>query len=206
MAFQPSKKAKLLFRDYSEPDLVPLMNIMLILIPLLVSIVSFIQFAFLQYNPNPAAGGEGAGGGGGGSGEAGEMLNLVLNITENSFQISVLNALPGSPNYFEIPKLENGRYNYTGLKDRLMYIRKEIVKDPIETKETIDPLTRQISYTMRFRYADGNIINISAKNEIPWQVCTRVLDVIREYEVKTLPNGAKLSIPLFAEPVFGQIQ
>lgn len=195
-----------MFRDYNEPDLVPLMNIMLILIPLLVSVVSFIQFAYIQYNPNPAAGGEGGGGGGGGSGDAGEMLNLVLNITEDAFQVSILNALPGSPNYWEIPKLPNGKYDFNGLKDRLSYIRREIVKDPIETKESIDPLTRQISYSMKFKYADGNIINIAAKSNVPWMVCTQVLDILREYEVKTLPNGVKLTLPLFAEPVFGQIQ
>lgn len=205
MAFQPSKKAKVDRSVYADPDLLPLMNIMLILIPLLVSVVSFIKFSYIQYNPNPAAGGGDGGGGGGGSSTA-QMLNLVLNITENSFQISVRNGLPGSPDYWEVTKLPDGKYNFVGLRDRLMNIRRDIIKEPISTEQIFDPISRQTSVSMTFAFADANIINIAAKNDIPWKDCTRVLDVLRVYEEKTLPDGAKVVMPLFAEPVFGQIQ
>ena len=206
MAFAPSKRAKFRGGEYADPDLLPLMNIMLILIPLLISIVSFIKFSQIEYNPSPDMGGTAAdlGAGGGGSGSELPKLNMLINITENGFQVSVKNALPGMPGYTEIPKLANGQYDFTGLQNRLYEIRKSTIGEPTRIEESIDPVTRKIAYRLTYAFADAQQVRVSAQGNLPWKICIRLLDIFRVYPNSKLPNGGLM--PLFAEPVFGQIQ
>ncbi|MDK9698731.1 MAG: hypothetical protein OEM52_01085 [bacterium] len=206
MAFHPSKRAKFRGGEYADPDLLPLMNIMLILIPLLISIVSFIKFSQIDYNPSPDMGGGAAdmGSGGGGSGADLPKLNMLINIVESGFQISVKNALPGMPGYYDVPKLPNGQYDFDGLQNRLSEIRKTIIGEPTKTEEVIDPVSRKKAYRLTFAFADAQQVRVSAKGDLPWKVCTRLLDMFRVYPGSKLPNGQPM--PLFSEPVFGQIQ
>lgn len=206
MAFKPSARSKSgAEADYKDPDLLPLMNIMLILIPILISVVSFIKFSQIDYNPSPdMGGGAAAGGPGGGGGAELPRLNLLINVVDQGFQVSIKNALPGMPGYYEIPKLANGNFDFKGLQDRLFDIRKTVIGEPTKVETVVDAATKKQGYKLTFAYQDGQQVRISAKGDLPWKVCTRLMDIFREYPASKFPNGQPM--PLFSEPVFGQIQ
>ena len=114
MAFKPSERRR---REESDTELniTPIMNLMVCLIPLLLSAAKLNDMALLQYLP-PAASEEG---GGGGSEDQNEQdaekektLNLLVNVVEEAFQVSLYNKVEAGPHFYEIPKLPDGTYDY----------------------------------------------------------------------------------------------
>lgn len=205
MAYKPSDKRKQP-PSTIEPDVTPIMNLMVVLIPLLLSVAEFVKLALLEYSPPPIEdiGAQGEGEGGGEGGEEQTNLNLMLNITENEFQVSVFGATKEGENFKKIPKVGEGpfEYDYDGLHEELVRIRKEVIGEPIgEQEEGVDPETGLpiIGYT--WKYNDAETMRITAKGDIPWQVVVGCLDASRDYVDE---KGEEK--PLFGNPVMGQVQ
>lgn len=218
MAFSPSKsssKAKAGhgrgIGEYEDPNLVPMMNIMLLMLPVIIQYIQFVKYTEIAYNPSPDVIVYGdptdMSKGGGGSGvkvDKRPQLNLLLNVTEAGFQISVLGGMPGQADKFwEVPAI-NGRLDYAGLERKLYEVRKNIIGDPTSVKEVRDPATGKLQYAVEFKYADAHQIKIAAKGNTEWKVFTKLFDMFRVYRDGKLPDGTP--IWLFKEPVFGQIQ
>ncbi len=217
MAFKPSSRARGSAHgkgDYEDPDLVPMMNIMLLLLPVILSFISIIKFTEISYNPSPEIIVQGdpndrsKGGGEGIKVSNKPQLQLLVNITEGGFQVSIQGGLPGdNEHYWNVPAIVNSKgkieYDYEGLNNRLHLIRRDIIGKVEKQEITPDPVTGKSKYKVEFRFADAHQIRLSAQSQIPWKVITRILDVIRVYKYETFSDGAPM--PLFQEPIFGQI-
>ncbi len=200
MAFRPSLKKKRQFEE-AEANITPVMNLMCVLIPMLLSTAKFVDLALLEYMPpviqetdQEAGGGTGEGGG------AEELLELRVNIAYDALEISIFNAVEGE-NYTVIPLTPDGRYDYKGLREKLVEIKEKIVGPPLSTTETINPETGQLEISNVYKYADADQIRISAEGDIPLQVLIKVLDTAREYR-----DERGVFVPLFQSPALGQFQ
>ncbi len=205
MAFKPSdKRAKA--PESVDPDVTPIMNLMIVLIPVLLSVAEFVQLALLEYSPPPIEAGAGEGGGDSEDEtppeEALPKLNLTLNITEEGFNVSLFGATSEGENFLSIPKDEAlGSYNFTALRDELVRIRTEIIGKPIDEKTEIDELTGEEKKSLTFRYDDAEMLRIAAMGDVPWEVLVAVLDTSRSFQ----DSDGSLK-PLFQLPVLGQVQ
>jgi len=199
VAFKPSAKRKAP-EENVEPNITPIMNLMVVLIPMLLSVAQFVQLSLLEYLPPPIedVASEGGGGGEGGSGPA--LMDLLVNVGDNGFEVSLFGDNKGE-NFRVIPKLPDGSYDFDGLHAELVRIKTQIVGQPIDVQETEDPRTGKTVRREIFKYEDANKMNVAAKGDIPWQFIVHVLDAARDYEDE---NGAKK--PLFPSPLLGQIQ
>ncbi|MBD3165849.1 hypothetical protein GF324_04580 [bacterium] len=206
----------------------PIMNLMVVLIPMLLSLTQFIQLALMQYNPPPVeevGEGDDSDSGDGGSSDAPAKLDLLLNITEEGFELSMFGKTKGD-DFVAIPKVPltiqgqtatgpDGQpmmvFDYDKLHEELVRVRKEVIGDPIHEEEITDPETGEISVKQVFKYEDAQQINIAAKGDTPWQVLVSVLDELRTYKVDsgvTNPSGEPVMVdrPLFPVPRLGQLQ
>ncbi|MBZ0263244.1 hypothetical protein K8I28_01135 [bacterium] len=200
MAFKPSQRRKAP-DETVEPNITPIMNLMVVLIPMLLSVAQFVQLSLLEYTPPPAEqildgeGGEGEGGG-----EV-QNLDLLLNIAEGGFEVSVFNETKGD-NFKEIPLLPDGTYDFEALHREMLRIKTDIVGPPVRVEEQADTTSQQVSRLEIFKYADANRIKISAQSQLPWQVLVQVLDETRNYR----DPETRMPHPLFPLPLLGQIQ
>ncbi len=204
MAYKPSDRAKG-GEESIEPNVTPIMNLMVVLIPMLLQVAAFVQLALLEYAPPPIDEG------GGTSGEQEQeqpdsliddrpLLNLTLNVTEEAFQVSMKGATKGE-NFMEIPVVSPGNYNFDGLRDSLVHIRQEIIGDPLDTLRDADPETGEEVVSFKWQFKDGDNLKIAAKGDIPWQVIVGILDAAREFE-----DSDGVTKPLYAQPIMGQMQ
>ncbi|HHE47008.1 MAG TPA: hypothetical protein ENL08_04830, partial [Bacteroidetes bacterium] len=129
MAFKPSDKRKAPDPQVN-PDVTPVMNLMVVLIPLLLNVASFVQLGLLEYSPpliEEAAPSDELGGGESSQEPGAEAkLNLTLNITFDGFEISMFGATSGD-DFITIPKLPDGHYDLDSLHKELIRIREEVI-------------------------------------------------------------------------------
>ncbi len=200
--------------EYDDPDLVPMMNIMLLLLPVILQFIQVIKYTEISYNPSPKIimPGDPNDISRGGGGEGVEVTNkpflsLLLNVTTDAFQVSIKNGVKGDVDkYWEFPKVPKKGgfdYDYDGLSMRLNMIRRDVIGKYDNIKETTDPLTGAKKYTLSLKYGDGHQIHIAAMSTVPWKVVTHVLDICRVYKSENFPDGS--TMPLFPEPIFGQL-
>lgn len=136
MAFRPSLR-RTHKMEPTEPDLTPVMNLMVVLIPLLLSSAEFIKLGVIELNLPPAAGAKIT--------EAEKpkeverTLDLSVTITDNGLYIS-------SPTgKIEIP-LENGEYNFAELTQKLWEIKQRVIGDYRDTDSIVILAEPQIEY------------------------------------------------------------
>lgn len=191
MAFRPSDKKKRAAENL-DLDITPIMNLMVVLIPLLLSTAKFTQIALLEYLPpaeaaptENAAPSEGDGGG-----EEQASLNLLVNLSETGSQISLYQTVEDGPNFYEIPKLANGDYNWVALKDSLWSIKQREVGEPIGTEIVQDERTGEMTEKPKYRVKDGEEVSITAVGATPFQTIVRLMDHCRYYEV----DGSKRTL------------
>lgn len=200
MAFKPSAKRKA-SKDQIEPEILPIMNLVIVLIPMLLSVAQFVQVALLEYAPPPIADTGGGGeGGGGGDNSPTATLNLLLNISDTGFEVSSFGATSGE-NFRAVPRKPDGSYDYTALHTEFVRIRQQVIGKPLSSQEVTDPVTGKTGVENVFKYSDAEMVKITAKGDIPWQVLVKVLDSARDF---TDDDG--LTKPLFQQPIMGQIQ
>jgi biopolymer transport protein ExbD len=161
----------------AEPNLLPVMNLIVVLIPLILWATKFLNFGFLQYLP-PAAQGESAG-------LPQERLRtelpdlaLRINVGEQRFVVGY--RVLDRDTSFEIAPNETGRYDFTELSRQLLAIKKNIVGSPA-------------------KYADADEVMISALAATDFQTVVSTLDAARDIHV------GDHSETLFPLPVLGQL-
>lgn len=135
MAYRPSFR-RTYAEESAEPNLTPIMNLMVVLIPLLLTSAEFIKIGIIELNLPPAAGPVLAG-----SQQPQEKkrtLDLTVSITERGFYISSALAVlrPGGATEPSIPVKPDGSYDFAMLSSKLFEI-KEKAKDKFPDLENI---------------------------------------------------------------------
>lgn len=166
MAFKPSKRSRRP-QESADPNLTPVMNLMVVLIPLLLSSAQFIKLGMIEINLPPAS-----------SGtvvqtempkEVEKKLDLTVTITDEGFYLasSVAVALGESGEGPTIPKKADGEYDYQQLNELLARIKKKAVGV----------------------FKDTDQIVIVAEPEIEYQTVVSTMDAARTYkeEINVLP-------------------
>ncbi|MEE9168769.1 MAG: biopolymer transporter ExbD [bacterium] len=157
MAFRPSQRTLRPKQD-ADPDLTPIMNLMVVLIPLLLTSAQFIKLGMIEINLPPAI-------------SADAMLNmpketekkldLSVTITDEGFYLasSLAVARGRSGQGPTIPKLDTGEYDFAELNKNLYKIKKKA--------------------TGVFKDVDQVII--VAEPEIEYQTVVSTMDAARAY-------------------------
>jgi len=153
MAFRPSLRRHQKIETL-EPNLIPVMNLMVVLIPLLLSSAEFVRIGMLELNLPPAVG----------AGvaesrmpaEVQKTLDLTITITDKGFYLSSALGIARREEGPTIP-LVNGEYDYQSLSEVLYEIKKKAVG----------------------RFRDDERIIIAAEEDIPYQVVISTMDASR---------------------------
>lgn len=135
MAFRPSLR-RTHKMEPTEPNLTPVMNLMVVLIPLLLTSAEFIKLGVIELNLPPAAGAritEEQ------PKEVERSLELSVTITDEGLYVS-------SPTgKIEIP-LTNGQYNFGELTQKLWEIKQRVRGDYRDTDSIVILAEPQIDY------------------------------------------------------------
>ncbi len=154
MAYRPSRRQSRRASEAIEPNLTPIMNLMVVLIPLLLTSVQLIKISVIELNLPP---------------EAKEQplteqkdekqvrLDLAIVITDEGFYLSsasaVLRSRPAEPS---IP-LKDGEYDYAALAEQLYAIKMKAAD----------------------RFQDTESITIQAEPNIDYQTLVSTMDAAR---------------------------
>jgi len=203
VAYKPSDKRNKAPANI-DPDVTPIMNLMVVLIPLLISMAEFVKIALLEYAP-PAIeepSGEGDGGGSDNQNQQQDVkLNLTLNITEEALQVSLFGQTSGE-NFIEIANLPDGAYDFEALHKEFVRIRTDIIGPALGEEQTgIDEKSGLPIIVATYKFSDAASLKIAGKGDIPWQVLVSVLDESREY----VDKSGEIR-PLYPSPIMGMIQ
>ncbi len=194
MAFKPSQKRSR-DEDDTELNITPIMNLMVVLIPLLLSASKFTELALLEYlPPAEAAPAESAGAPPSESGgDKIDKISLLLNLVDTGVQVSIFESVEEGPNFYEIPRIANGAYDWDTLKDSLWSIKQTHVGEPIGTEDVTNELTGEVTQISKYRVIDGEEASITAVATTTFQTVIKVMDACR---YKTVENEQKTLFPL----------
>ena len=173
MAFRPSMRSSRSFEQV-QPNLFPIMNLMVILIPLLLSTATFVRIGVIELDLPPASGGQGT------TTvlpkEEERTLDLAVTITDQGFYISSsLAILRGAESGPSIPKVivseDSSSYDYASLSEKLYDIKARAGD----------------------RFSDLDQIIIQAEPLIRYQVLVHTMDAARVVErdgrlIELFPN------------------
>ncbi|MFN3821062.1 MAG: hypothetical protein ACK4OO_01910 [bacterium] len=180
MAFKPSLKKK---RELGGPEvnLLPVMNLIIVLIPMLLSVAKLTELALLEYLP-PAEASEaeemGAPGGEVG-GKTEQRLNLLVNLMESGIQVSMYGKVEPGPYFFEIPLTPEGDYDWETLNRRLWEVKKNEVGDPIGIDSVKNEITGRWENFPVYRVKDGREVSIVALDTVRFQTVLHAMDACR---------------------------
>jgi biopolymer transport protein ExbD len=109
-----------------EPNLVPIMNLFVSIIPFLILMISISQVALLALNFAGDEGGGGAGSSGGGADKE-EIVQVHLMLKEHHTGLFPGMEIrePGSTNYTKIPWLAENMYDFDKLNDQLISLKEK---------------------------------------------------------------------------------
>ncbi len=184
MAIKPSLKKEKTgnyrrrVQPLTEPNLMPIMNLIVVLIPLILVTSKLINLSILQYLPPPS---EGIGASVLPQEEAQQelpVLALRVNLADYRFLIGY--QVVDHDTSFEIAPTETGRYDFKELSRQLFTIKQNIVGDPP-------------------RYRDHEEIMISAVANTDFQTIVSTMDHARNIWVGDHRET------LFSFPVLGQL-
>lgn len=153
MAYRPSfRRSRAAVHD-CEPNMTPIMNLMVVLIPLLLTSAQLIKLSVIELNLPPAKGAETIER----PKEKKIKLDLAVTITDQGFYVSsstaVMKAEKGRPS---VPK-KNGEYDYETLAQTLFEIKQKAVG----------------------RFEDTDSIVIQAEPKIDYQTLVSTMDASR---------------------------
>lgn len=183
MAFKPSDKKKV-ETESTELNLLPVMNLIIVLIPLLLSVAKLSSMAMLEYLP-PAEAAEAAEAGAPpseGSGGNETTLNLLVNIAETGLQVSMYNKVEPGPHFFEIPIKGDGSYDFEALNSRLWQVKQSEVGSKLGVDSVMNEMTGKMESFPVYRVKDGREVSITAISKTPFQVVISAMDACRKYE------------------------
>ncbi len=130
MAYGPSKNRSRSQNEVREPNLIPIMNLFIVIIPMLMTIMVTVHLAMIEITlPTESAGG-------GGGDDAQEQLEdlpkiITLALLPDRFEIMV----EGIDDIITIPQLSTGTYDYFTLDENIARLKKSN-----ENQGTIDLL------------------------------------------------------------------
>ena len=169
MAYRPSYR-RTISGEEVEPNLTPIMNLMVVLIPLLLTSAEFIKIGSIELNLPPAAGpiipGEE-------TREKIRTLDLTVSITSEGFYISSALAVlrPKDGKGPSIPKKPDGSYDFEALSRMLLEIKQKA----------------------EGKFPDLENIIIQAEPDVDYQTLVSTMDASRSIK---LENGR---LPLFPQ-------
>lgn len=171
MAFRPSQRS-MRPKDEAEPNLTPIMNLMVVLIPLLLTSAQFIKLGMIEINLPPAM-------------SAAELqnrpketekkLDLTVTITDRGFYLASSFAVAhGKDDEPTIPVLEDGEYNFEELNKNLYDIKKQAAGV----------------------YKDSEQVIIVAEPDVEYQTIVSTMDAARVYrsDNETMPLFPAVSL------------
>jgi hypothetical protein len=212
VAFKPSDKRKFVAEE-AELNLLPILNMIVVLIPLLLTSSEFVKLGLLETQLPPAA----AGGGGGMAQEAEQplpKLSLIVAADTKGLAVSIFGATEatGAANgqYRYLPNAADGGMDLAALQQELLRIRREVVLPTANGKEqALDAagkprFNNDGSPAMEDKYGfeDPDAVIISAPNELPFDQLVHLLDACRSWKD---PETKKVEV-LFPSPMMGKIQ
>lgn len=167
MAFRPSLR-RTTAPENIEPNLTPVMNLMVVLIPLLLSSAQWIKIGVIELNLPPAVGTQA--GIGAAPKEAEKKLDLAITITDRGFYLSSSQAIlkSGENGGPTIPNREDGSCNYDALTNKLLEIKQAALG----------------------KYSDTEKIVIQAEPDINYQILVSTMDASR----KIIVDGRLVSL------------
>jgi len=119
----------------AQPNLVPIMNLFLSIIPFLLMMVVITQVAMVALNFSASAGGGDQGGGGGGAGGGAEKeVKIVLMASEGLDMFAGFDIREKGADNVALKNADNnGKYNYVALNSRLaeLHTKYQDLKDII---------------------------------------------------------------------------
>jgi biopolymer transport protein ExbD len=181
MAYKPSMRRTGQSLDM-ELDIKPVMNLMVVLIPLLLAGVEMVKLSIVEIDLPPASAGAGQGANEKDpEREKEKKLGLKIAIIEDGISLATASAVMSGEEGEgpTVPRNEDGSYDYTVLKDKL-----------IELKKAIDGKG----------FKDENTAIITAAKDIEYQIIIDVLDLMQKYE----DEEGNIQ-PLFPGVNFGQV-
>ncbi len=189
----------------TEPNIAPMMNLMVILIPLLLSSAEFVKIGAIELKLP-----ESAGQGGGGSGEEKQdaKLDLGVVITARGFNLfhyfkndSAQPAPSGGNRKAEIP-LREGEYDFEKLNTALAEVKRQALLEIIRVAHPALPgdaslLKLYTAYTKKDfsaveLFKDHESVKIVAEDTIKYQTVVSVMDAARGAR---FPHGSVTMFP-----------
>ena len=146
MAYKPSKRMKRSF-EMDHPNITPMMNLMVVLIPLLLTSAEFVRLGVIELNLPPAAAGNAAAVIEEMPIETQRKLDLTVTITDRGFFISSSLAVLSGLNEGEptIP-LSTDSYDFDALTSRLLEIKSRAVGKFSDTDQIIIMAEPNVDY------------------------------------------------------------
>jgi biopolymer transport protein ExbD len=184
VAFKPSDKRK---REEEEADinLLPMMNIVCSLIALLMGCAQMTEVSMVEYLPPAEA--VAVDDANAPPAEANKWNNdatidLLVNITQSGFQVSLFGKVEPGPYFFEIPLQPDGSYDYKTLTFRLAGVKQSQVGAPLGIDSVLNETTGKMDVFTVYRYSDGREVSITALGNTPFQLVVHVMDACKSYE------------------------
>jgi len=178
----------------TEPNMVPFMNLMVVLIPLLLSSSEFVKIGMIELKLPESN--QGAGGGGGNSeSEKVATIDLGVVVTEKGFNLyhyfksdTGANAAAEDENSVEIP-LKEGEFDFETLNKKLSEVKQKalygIMKSVKPELTPTTPLGKLYSEYSKFdlskskAFVDHENVKIVAEEKIKYQTIVSVMDAAR---------------------------
>lgn len=171
----------------TEPNMVPFMNLMVVLIPLLLSSSEFVKLGMIELKLPESA--QGGGGGGGDEEEAkNAKVDLGIVITAKGFNLFNYFKTDSTGDEPEIPLLD-GKYDYDALNKKIVQVKQkalyEIVKQATgEVTPDMDVWKLQYLYnksdfSASTLFKDHENVKIVAEEKINYQTVVAVMDAAR---------------------------
>jgi hypothetical protein len=211
VAFKPSARRR---RPQAEEELniMPIMNLIVVLIPMLLASAQFVKFGLLETRLQTDGAGQSS------SiptqlDEPKEKLNLRVFVDSLGFGISTFGALPtdeNQDNYHRIEKTIDGDFDFAELNSRIWKIKSEIVEPAkIGLVQNMDafgkPLFNEDGSRQMiddYLYSDAENVQILAPNDFAFQDLVTVMDKTRVYK----NPATKITQIMFPTPIMGKLQ
>ncbi|MFP4521484.1 MAG: MotA/TolQ/ExbB proton channel family protein [Fibrobacterota bacterium] len=202
----------------TEPNIAPMMNLMVILIPLLLTQAEFTKMGSIEINL-PSAGGASESESPRPPSEEAKLLNLTVTVLKdgfnvNSFFASDKNSSEGETSGPMIPLKQDGSYDFAKLNSTLREIKTLALKDLLSPlsggglPQNIFSLSALYQKTKRqrefFHYKDIETVKIVSDFKIKYQTIVDVMDASRIY--KQQAGNAVRRAPLFPVVSLGVVQ
>lgn len=155
MAYRPSFRRSR-ENENADPDMTPIMNLMVVLIPLLLSSAHLIKISVIELNLPPAAGAQIDT-----PKEKQLKLDLAVTITDQGFYISSSSAVMQKKEKGPSIPIVNGEYDFDLLAKTLYSIKQKAAG----------------------RFADTNSIIIQAEPKVDYQTLVSTMDATRSIKV-----------------------